>query len=190
MGYSINQGEAVYCDANFLVRFLLKDYRGGKYESEAAKLLANILVNGGSICVSTLAIDELIAAIKKDIADRTKGNKLKRNINNFLDKKHIYLFGLRFSKLEGISYKESLPSVKNSISKLKGYAPNFLEFSDHLAGVNRVISYLESAVAEKPRDAFHLALAIENNVKYLVTADTKFLKGIEKTTIIPIPLSK
>lgn len=167
----------VYCDANFLVAYGSKETKQIKVQKNAQILFAKLLVNNCRIVASPLTFDEAWNGIRKEAGLKTKNNfqRLHYKIDNLLQK-----CGIRFvrSVAPGYSYNDVMPTLKEFTSKLllssKFQIAQFPVLTEK-DGITGALNNIEK-FGMRPRDSFHLSMMQKNDVKYIVTRDTDFIK--------------
>ena len=172
---NITDESVIYCDANFLVAIFAKDNTDITLQSKAQTLFATLVVNKCKITASPLVFDEFWHSLKK-----VAGIKEDRRtwIQKLFDK--IYLTKNK-SRVVYYSFVDVFPSIDSATKKLLDH-PKFsiIQFNDTTTGILKALSLIKTL---RPRDAFHLAIAKQNNVSHFITNDSSFSKVITNENI-------
>ena len=144
---------SVYIDSNLLV--YSRNRISTKYR-EAVALLGNLITQNVTLYISNLVIDEVWYALLMGWHRARTGQNLNFKRNPAIIQIYKYLIERatdKFLNLPNIQIVSSPANKKQFIQNVREYL-----FSENLA----------------PRDGFHLALTIENNISGFVTSDSDF----------------
>jgi len=169
---SLDDKSVVYCDANFLVTYFIKNPQEPDLQKQAKILFMNLLAAKCRIIISPLAFDEAWNGIRKAIGANRNNTKFLGFLNNGMQLSYPDVFGdlaiftkniLNHKNVEVVQLIDSKKGVVNALDKL-----NVL----------------------KPRDAFHLIMALDNGSSHMVTNDGKLKTEAEKSGIACLVLDK
>jgi predicted nucleic acid-binding protein len=179
----LGKGSVVYLDANFLVAYGAKKTRQPAKQTSAKRLMAQLLVGKCRLTASPLVFDEAWMAIRNESAAPPTSSlgKLKLYSSPLFRK-----IGMKF-----VNYSQDvhpfitiMGDVRRFTSLLIGLSVfEVVQFQDGSAGVTDALSRLNEF---KPRDAFHVAFALENGATHIVTNDKRLARGCKGQGLLAI----
>lgn len=178
---NLDQSSVVYCDAAFLVTYFIKNSQQPDLHKRAESLFGQMLFSKCQIITSPLAFDETWNGIRKSIGPKIIKNRFKYVFNQLLLRTP---FQLRDGGVLQYSYDEALQRILNSTSIILNCSKFFVtQLIDPMDGVLKAANRLNKL---KPRDSFHLTIALDNNATHFISRDIKLLKEASGSGLIAI----
>jgi predicted nucleic acid-binding protein len=169
---NLDDKSVVYCDANFLVTYSIKNPQEPDLQKQAKILFMNLLAAKCRIAISPLAFDEAWNGIRKAVG---------------VNKDNAKFFGFLNNNMQ-LSYPDVLGELEvftKNILKHKNVA--VVQLVDSSEGVINALGKLNVL---KPRDAFHLVMALDNGSSHMITNDGKLKIEAEKSGIACLDFDK
>jgi len=181
----LNENNVVYCDANFLIAYFVKNPQEPDLQKQAKVLFAQMLVAKCKIMISPLAFDECWNGIRKAVGPKKITQHIRFAIDNLLKRTP---FKLRNGGATQYSYSEIINDLADFTENILNHK-NF-EIVQLIDSKKGVINALDKLNVLKPRDAFHLIMALDNGSSHMVTNDGKLKTEAEKSGITCLGLDK